>query len=79
MSESKHCILCHDTVWFGAYGTSKQFTMFKQNPDYETETPICTQCKNKLNGLSVQHTEDCIEKNAKFEHDTPGDCFCNEL
>jgi hypothetical protein len=28
--------------------------------------------------LEIIHTEECIEYNMKYEHDTPGECICNE-
>ncbi len=47
MSKSRDCMLCHDCVWFGAYGTSKNHVEFNEH------YLVCTECIEELNKLPV--------------------------
>jgi len=63
LSESIHCLLCHDVVWFGAYGTSKPYVKFKQYKGYVYYSPICEDCLKLLNTLPIEKIEDEAVKN----------------
>ncbi len=58
MSEAKFCVLCHDQVWFGAYGTTKQHIIFKAHPTNDVELIVCVECRNTANHLPIEMTEE---------------------
>jgi hypothetical protein len=53
MSEERFCELCHDQVWFGAYGTTKNHVDFSTNDAYKSREKICVDCIERLNELPV--------------------------
>ena len=54
MSEERYCELCHQIVWFGAYGTAKEHVDYSPNPKYyESREKICKDCIDILNKLPV--------------------------
>ncbi len=53
MSEERFCELCHDQVWFGAYGTTKEHVDYSPNVAYDSREKICVNCIKTLNTLPV--------------------------
>jgi len=53
MSEERFCQLCHEQVWFGAYGTTKDHVDFSTNDAYDSREKICIDCIKILNKLPI--------------------------
>lgn len=53
MSEERFCVLCHDQVWFGAYGTTKNHVDYTPNPAYESREKVCEDCIDILNKSTI--------------------------
>lgn len=51
MSDSKHCAICTETVWFGAYGVSKEYK------EYDPFTFICNECIILLRKMPIIEKE----------------------
>lgn len=58
MSEERFCTLCHQQVWFGAYGTTEDHVDFALDPDYETHYLVCVSCVNRLSGMPIIKKEE---------------------
>lgn len=58
MSESRYCELCHQQVWFGAYGTTEEHVDYTPNECYESREKVCVDCIKKLNELPVIKKEE---------------------
>lgn len=61
MSETRYCVLCHEDVWFGAYGTTKDHVNFSPNECYESREKVCKDCIEILTKLPICYLEknDC--------------------
>lgn len=54
MSEERFCVLCHQQVWFGAYGTTQEHVDYSPNSEfYESREKVCKSCIDILNKLPV--------------------------
>jgi len=53
MSESRYCELCHEQVWFGAYGTTKDHVDYTPNEFYDSREKVCVECIERLINLPV--------------------------
>lgn len=58
MSEERYCVLCHNQVWFGAYGTTKNHVNYTPNPYYESREKVCKDCIEVLKKLPVARPEE---------------------
>jgi hypothetical protein len=53
MSEERYCVVCHEVVWFGAYGVCKAHVKTPHEG-----TLVCTECIYALQKLVVIPKED---------------------
>lgn len=59
MSETRYCVLCHQQVWFGAYGTTEEHVDYSDNPSYyESREKVCVACITILNNLPIVKKEE---------------------
>jgi len=58
MSETRFCELCHEQVWFGAYGTTKNHVNYTPNPYYESREKVCVDCIETLKTLPISRPEE---------------------
>ena len=49
MSKSRFCVVCHDTVWFGAYGNSEEHVF-----DSYYDARVCKSCIDRLQTLPIR-------------------------
>ena len=78
LSEERFCVLCHNQVWFGAFGTTQRHVDYSPNEAYVTREKVCKNCIDILNKLPMEHHQNCIEYNQKHEVGTPGECICED-